>query len=129
MSGIADIRRHVHELIAASTELPVLRWLPEAPNELPCYVVGRPNETEDSSRRSTKLIEVPVYALGRTLRDDTAQDELDAMADHLDDLLWKPPQEPGRTMRLTALRATVTVIANIEIPAYTATVATATAPC
>jgi hypothetical protein len=127
--SITDARRHVYELVAASTDKPVLRWLPEAPHELPCYVVGRPDLEEDPSRRATQLIEVPVYALGRTLRDDDAQTELDAMADELTNLLWKPPQEPGRTMRLTRLRATVTTVANVEIPAYTATVATATAPC
>jgi hypothetical protein len=127
--SIADARRHVYELLDAGADHPVLRWLPESPNELPCYVVGRLDLDEDPSRRATQLIAVPVYALGRTLRDDEAQDELDQMADTLINLLWKPAQEPGRTTRLTRLRATVTTVANIEIPAYTATVATATAPC
>lgn len=127
--SLSDARRHVYDLVAAGTSWPVLRWLPESPNELPCYVVGRPNLREEPTRRATQLVDVPVYALGRTLRDDDAQSELDAMADELEALLWKPPQEPGRTSRLTELRATVATVANVEIPAYSGTVATATAPC
>ena len=55
--------------------------------------------------------------------------ELDANADVLERLLWKPPQEPGRSGRLTRLRAAVVAVANVEIPAYVATVIVTTAPC
>jgi hypothetical protein len=129
VSAIADTRRWVYDIVDAGTDLPVLRWLPEAANELPCFVVGRPDLDEDPTARAMQQVTVPVYALGRTLRDDTAQDELDANADTLERLLWKPPQEPGRSGRLTRLRATVVPVGNVEIPAYTATVIVTTAPC
>lgn len=129
MSGIADTRAWVHGIVDAGTELPVLRWLPEQANELPCFVVGRPDLDEDPTRRGIQQIAIPVYALGRTLRDDDAQTELDGLADVLEALLWKPPQEPTRTGRLTKIRATVVSVGNVEIPAYTATVLVATAPC
>jgi len=129
MSGIADTRRWVYDIVNAGVALPVLRWLPEAANELPCFVVGRPDLDEDPTHRGLQAITVPVYVLGRTLRDDAAQSELDDLADELERLLWKPPQEPDRSGRMTRMRATVANVGNVEVPAYTATVIVTTAPC
>lgn len=128
ISGIAQTRAHVFDLVHAATELPVYRWLPGSADELPCFVVGRPDLDEGSSR-AMQDVTVPVYALGRTLRDEQAQSELDDMADLLVNLLWKPPQEPGSSLRLTRLRATVVTVAGVEVPAYTATALAAAQPC
>lgn len=119
--SISEARYVVHNLVDGGTALPVLRWLPGSADELPCYVVGRPDLTE-GDQRAMQAITVPVYALGRTLRDDVAQAELDTMADTLVGLLWKPPQHPSMTLRLTRLRAITLTVAAVEIPAYTASV-------
>jgi hypothetical protein len=129
VSGVADTRAWVHDIIDASTDLPVLQWLPGSADELPCFVIGRPDLDEASSSRALLSVSVPVYALGRTLRDDEAQRELDAMIDTLTALLWKPPQRPGESLRMTRARATVVTVAANEIPAYTATVIAAAQPC
>ena len=128
MTGIAATRAHVFDLVHAAVELPVYRWLPGSADELPCFVVGRP-DLDEGAARALQQITLPVYALGRTLRDDDAQSELDDMADQLERLLWKPPQEPGQSLRMTRMRATVVTVATVEIPAYTCTVVAATAPC
>jgi len=129
MSDLAATRQRVFDLVNGSTELPVFRWLPGTTDDLPCFVIGRPDLDEQPNVRAMQQLTIPVYVLGRTLRDDDAQAQLDSLADELTDLLWKPPQEPGQSMRLTRLRATVVPVAGVDIPAYTATVIAATAPC
>ena len=128
MSGIAATRALVFDLVNAATELPVFRWLPGSADELPCFVVGRP-DLDEGSNHALQTLTVPVYACGRTLRDEVAQSELDDMADTLTQLLWKPPQQPGQSLRMTRQRATVVTVANVEIPAYTCTVVASAAPC
>jgi hypothetical protein len=123
-------RRWVFDtLTAAVGDVPVWLWLPGAVDGLPCYVVGRPDLDEDTTTRSVQRLTVPVYALGRTLRDDDAQAELDAMADTLIALLWRPMQDAAQSYRLTRGRATVLTIAAVEVPAYTMTVASSVQPC
>jgi hypothetical protein len=128
VSYLASTRRHVWDLVNASTELPVFLWLPGTTDDLPCFVIGRP-DLDEGTPRAMQTLTIPVYVLGRTLRDDDAQAQLDSLADALTDLLWKPPQEPGQSLRLTRLRATVVPVAGVEIPAYTGTVVASTAPC
>lgn len=123
---LAGTREHVYALVDGATELPVYRWLPDSANDLPCFVIGRP-DLDEGERRAMQQITIPVYVLGRTLRDNDAQHELDEQADVLAKLLWRPPQEAGQSLRLTRLRATVVPVANVEIPAYTGTVVAATA--
>jgi hypothetical protein len=129
MSYLAATRQRLFDLVSASTDLPVYRWLPGTTDDLPCYVIGRPDLDEQPQARAVQQLTIPVYALGRTMRDDDAQAQLDDLADDLTNLLWKPPQEPGQSMRLTRLRATVVPVAGVDIPAYTGTVVAATAPC
>lgn len=74
-------------------------------------------------------IRTPVYVLGRRLRDDDAQRQLDAEADVLHGLLWKPAQVPGMSLRLSGAEATVVQVAGIDVPAYTATVVATIAYC
>lgn len=122
---ISTVRRIVFEAVApiGGEEVPTFRWLPLSPEELPCYVVGRPTIAEGSI---PSLVEtsVPVFALGRTTRDDDAQVELDDLAERLIGALWMPwrAMPDGVSLRLTALDPTVIEIAGTEVPAYTATV-------
>lgn len=126
--SLTEFRQWCYDLCAAYVDLPVYLWLPGNAEELPCYVVGRPDMDEDTPR-SVQKVSIPVYALGRTLRDDDAQAELDRMADNLVNLYWKPPLQPGVSLRMTRIRATVLTIAAIEVPAYTATLIGAVQPC
>ena len=128
MTVLTSPRSLVYDIVAGGVDEHVYRWLPAAVDDVPCYVVGRPSSREGTSRAMCQVT-VPVYALGRTLRDDEAQAELDAMGDRLHELLWKPPQTPGTSLRLERCDATVIQIAGVDIPAYTASVVTATAYC
>ena len=128
MTAITTPREAVYDIVAGGVDEHVYRWLPASADDVPCYVVGRPGTREGQSRAMLQST-VPVYALGRTLRDDEAQAELDAMGDRLHELLWKPPQSPGMSLRLERCDATVIQIAGVEIPAYTASVITAAAYC
>jgi hypothetical protein len=129
---LADTRRWVYDMVVSSSQLaddiPVRLWLPGEATELPCYVVGRP-DLDEGTPRSIAQVSVPVYALGRTLRDDDAQAELDDMADLLIATLWRPVQDAAQTYRLTRGRATVLSIAAVEVPAYTMTVVSSVQPC
>lgn len=128
MTAISAPRSLVFDIVAGGVDEHVYRWLPSSVDDVPCYVVGRPSTREGSSR-SMLEVRVPVYALGRTLRDDGAQAELDAMGDRLHELLWKPPQSAGSSLRLEDCDATVVPVAGVDIPAYTGTVVYATAYC
>lgn len=128
MTAISLPRELVYDLVAGGVDEHVYRWLPGSADDVPCYVVGRPYSREGDSRAMLVVV-VPVYALGRTLRDDEAQAELDAMGDRLHELLWKPPQTPHTSLRLERCDATVVPVAGVEIPAYTAQVVTTTAYC
>lgn len=126
--AITSCRGLVHQTIAANATVPVYRWLPARTDQLPCYVVGRPDGDE---RPSTQIAElpIPVYALGRTMRDDDAQAELDSLTDALISWLWRPTQTDGVSVRLTRWRAVVIQIAELEVPAYNLTVVASTAYC
>jgi hypothetical protein len=126
--AITTSREVLHRLVSASASVPVYRWIPARTDELPCYVIGRPDGDE---RPSTQIAElpIPVYALGRTLRDDDAQAELDTLADTLIGVLWRPPQTEGLTMRLARWRANLVNVAELEVPAYTCTVIATVAYC
>jgi hypothetical protein len=109
-------------------EWPVYRWLPGNAEELPCYVVGRPNVAEGAQRFMCEVV-IPVYALGRTLRDDDAQSELDLAADSLLNLLWTIKSESGVNLRSTRLEASVLTIGSTDVPAYSLSVEGATTFC
>lgn len=131
--SLADTRRWVYDVVtqaalADGDAAPVRLWLPGNADQLPSYVVGRP-DLDEGTPRSLQSISVPVYALGRTLRDDAAQAQLDGMADVIIDALWRPLQDAGQSYRLTRGRATVLTIAAVEVPAYTLTVVSSVQPC
>jgi hypothetical protein len=128
VTPVGDVRAHVYDLVVAGVDWPTYLYLPDSADDLPCYVVGRPS-TREQDRRAMMEIRTPVYALGRRLRDDDAQRELDAAADTLHALLWKPGQEPGMSLRLTTADATVVQVAGVDVPAYTATVVATIAYC
>lgn len=128
---IIAVRQVVYDRILPWSTIPVSLRLPQDVNEgPPAYVVGRPQVTE-GTQRSLMSFEVPVYVLGRTstARDDDAQAELDAAADALLAQLWKPPQEPGMSLRLSRVTPTVTAVGSVDYPSYTATLLATTAPC
>ena len=127
---IATTRQVVFGLIDEATSIPVYQWLPQEANEVPCFVVGRP-DVDEGDMRAIASISVPVYVIGRTAasRDDDTQRELDQLADVLVNLLWKPPKTEAMTLRLTRMRAVVVPIAATEYPAYTGTVVASTTFC
>lgn len=129
MNVISTIRQLVYGLVAQGP-VPTYRWLPQEANEVPCYVVGRPEVTE-GAQRAIVSVSVPVYVIGRTAagRDDDTQSELDALADALLNLLWKPPQTESSSLRLTRMLPTVVPIAATDFPAYTATCVASTTFC
>ena len=114
---IATTRQVVFGLIDDATAVPTYQWLPQEANEVPCFVVGRP-DVDEGDQRAIASIEVPVYVIGRTAasRDDDTQRELDQLADALVNLLWKPPKTEAMTLRLTTMRAMVITIAATEYP-------------
>jgi len=126
---IATTRQLVYGLVDGLS-IPTYRWLPQEANEVPCYVIGRP-EVNEGQQRAIASVTVPVYVIGRTstARDDDTQKELDDLADALITLLWTPPQTEGTSLRLTRMQATVVPIAATEYPAYTATVVASTTFC
>lgn len=126
-AAISVTRQLVHALLAGAP-VPLHRWLPGNVDDLPAIVVGRPSLTEGTSA-ALASITVPVHALGRTVRDDEAQAELDSLADLLVARLWKPPQTEGVSLGLTSCTPGVIEIAGVDVPAYTATVAATTAYC
>lgn len=124
---IVQMRQLVYDLLAGAPA-PLYRWLPGSAEELPCYVVGRPGLTEGDSR-AILAVSVPVFVLGRTVRDDDSQHQLDGLADALVKRLWTPPPLEGVGLRLTDLEATVTEVGGTDCPSYTATVICETTYC
>ena len=127
---IATTRQLLFGLVDEATEIPVYQWLPQEANEVPCYVIGRP-DIDEGDMRALVQIEVPIYVIGRSAasRDDDTQRELDQLADALVNLLWKPPKTEAMTLRLTRMRAVVVPIATTEFPAYQGTVVATTTFC
>ena len=129
VSVITRPRQLVYDIVNGLDVLPVWQWLPGDAEEVPCYVVGRPSVSEgDISALAT--VTVPVYAIGRTLRDDEAQAELDSAADALLNALWNPAStDSSLSMRLASMTASVIPIAALEYPAYSASVEVTVAFC
>lgn len=108
--------------------LPTYLYLPGNLEELPCYVVGRP-EVAEGVARSIAQVSVPVFTCGRTVRDDDAQAELDRYADLVVTRFWFPTTREGIAVRLSRTDPTTVIVAGTEVPAYTATVVCETALC
>lgn len=129
VAAITTPRQLVYDIVNDLDTWPVWQWLPGDAEELPCYVVGRPDLGE-GDQKALAEVRVPVYALGRTLRDDEAQAELDRAADALLTALWTPKSsDPSMSIRLTSLVASVIPIAALEYPAYSASVVVTVAFC
>lgn len=129
VAAITTPRQLVYDIVTDLNVWPVWQWLPGDAEELPCYVVGRPDVGE-GELPALASVTVPVYALGRTLRDDEAQAELDAAADALLTAFWNPKSpEPSMSIRLNTLVASVIPIAATEYPAYSASVVVTVAFC
>lgn len=65
------------QLTTALPTFPVLKWLPEDVEELPCAVVGRPAYTVSPEINTAYLVSTVVTVVGRRLTGDDAQQELD----------------------------------------------------
>ena len=131
MPGHARIRQIVYDIVdTEQTSLPVHLYEPGSTDELPCYVVNRP-ELAEGDVRATAEYSITVTVLGRTLRDDEAQGELDAAVDVLEGLLWDRKVEAAGTVmvRLVGTTAATTTVANVEIPSYTALIVAETTYC
>jgi len=120
----------VFEMADSGLTWPIFQYLPQSADDLPCVVVGRP-DVDEGETRALLAITVPLYVLGRTstARHDAAQAELDAVADQVLNLFWKPQQPSGYSLRLSRIRATVVPVAALEIPAYTAQISASTTYC
>jgi hypothetical protein len=101
----------------------VHRWFPDDVSGVPCVVVGRPEVTVNRGMWSMTL---PVIAIGRRLADDDAQHELDVVGDLLATTLMTVPGLAGTLRDVTA---TVTDVAGMLHPSYTATLAVTGRPC
>lgn len=126
MNVVTDCREAVYDVVTSmlALPLPTYLYLPGSTEELPCYVVGRP-EVSEGDTRAIVATSVPVHVLGRTAtsRDADAQRELDAAADAVIVALWNPSSDPSISMRLTEARPVVISIAGLDVPAYTVLVA------
>lgn len=132
MNVLTTMREAIAGMVGSlSPSWPTLLYLPGNVEQPPCFVVGRPRAYENAAQRALVQVDVPVYILGRTAstRDDDSQRELDAVADQLLTLMWKPPKTESLTMRLTAIDPTVVPIGSTDWPAYTATVVCTTTFC
>jgi hypothetical protein len=118
---IDTVRRAVFARIGQAP-VPVLRYLPGNADELPSIVVGRPSAAESDATRAIVDLTVPVYVLGRTVRDDDAQAELDRTTEVVMPRLWAPWTAEGLSMRLTTVEPTVLEIGGTDVPAYTLTI-------
>jgi hypothetical protein len=118
---IDTVRRAVFARIGKAP-VPVLRYLPGNADELPSIVVGRPSAAESDTTRAIIDLTVPVYVLGRTVRDDDAQAELDRTTEVVMPRLWAPWTAEGLSMRLTTVEPTVLEIGGTDVPAYTLTI-------
>lgn len=129
-NAITTARQMVFEMASSAMSWPIFQFLPQSADDLPCIVVGRP-DVDEGDERALLAISVPLYVLGRTstARDDSAQAELDGVADQVLNAFWKPQQPTGFSLRLSRIRATVVPVAANEIPAYTALIALSTVYC
>jgi hypothetical protein len=121
VQAIAPVRRLVWEMLRGSP-VPVFRYLPGSADDLPSIVVGRPDGTTDPDTSALLALTVPVFALGRTERDDDAQAELDDLGDLLLGRFWAPPPTEGVHLRLDDLTAGTVEVGGVTVPAYTAAV-------
>lgn len=107
--------------------VPTFLYLPTSTDQLPCYVVQRPSLDEGPQAAIAHVV-VEVYALGRTIRDDDAQHELDFLADGLVERLWNVDTSPS-SCKLTAIRSDVVSVSSVDIPAYIGTVEVSSVIC
>lgn len=121
MTPIATFRQVLYELLAAAPA-PVYRYLPGAADELPCFVVGRPNGGTDPDVSAVVRMTCDVFALGRRDNDDDAQAELDTHGDYLLDRFWTPGPVEGLFVLLDQVTAATVDVAGLIVPAYTASV-------
>ena len=112
------MRTLVHGLLKDAPH-PVHLYLPGNADDLPAFVVGRPNIAEGDQAALIGTT-VPVFALGRRLGDDDSQRQLDLMGDLLLARFWTPPRTEGVGIRLQSITAGVIEVAGVDIPAYTA---------
>lgn len=126
---IRQVREHLFKVCSAGLSLPTLQYLPGSMELATCYVVGRPDVAENATTRALAEVTVPLYVIGRTLRDNRAQAELDDAADALVDLLWNPPPADGFVLRMQQVLASVVPIGATDYPAYTALIVAETTHC
>lgn len=124
---ISLARRLVSDRLVGAPE-PLFTLLPGNVDQLPCFVIGRPTIREGDPREIV-AVDVPVFVLGRTARDDEAQHQLDELATLAFTRLWGPWRVDGAACRLTDLEPGVIEVAGLEVPAYTVTVAVESTVC
>lgn len=116
---ISDARQAVYDVLFAassSLDVEVHRFLPDDVNSVPCLVVGRPT-ISPGSQSTIYDVDVPVYVVGRRLDDESAQEDLDRLADGVFSIL--AGRVPGLFggVELRADPQTSTVASN-EVPVY-----------
>lgn len=127
-SAVGLVRRVLWEMLR-DAPVPALRYLPPSADYVPCFAVGRPRLTVDPDTSALASLSIPVYALGSTVGDDQAQEELDELGDLLLGRYWSPPPTEGLRAHLTDLDPETVDVAGVTIPVYTATVAVRLAFC
>lgn len=127
---IVEFRRAVTELLARTSSVPVIGYLPDDVAELPCLVVGRPSIQETATPALMRL-SLDVSLLGRRVSDNDSQAELDALADQMFTNLGgtRNVKRNDLIMRCTLILPATVIVAGSEYPAYLATVTTDAMTC
>jgi len=99
---------------------PVLRWLPEDVEELPCVVVGRPAYNVSPEITTGYQVTTVVTLVGRRATSDDAQQELDmAMWEVMNALnLFKGFMDGQQRYQVTDSVPDLVAIASEEYPCY-----------
>jgi hypothetical protein len=126
--AVGLVRRVLAEMLR-DAPVPVFRYLPASADFVPCLAVGRPALTVDADTSALAALTVPVYALGTTVGDDEAQEELDALGDLLVARYWSPPPVEGLRAHLTDLDPATVDVAGVTVPVYSASVSVRLAFC
>jgi hypothetical protein len=87
----------------------VWNWEPMDANTVPCVVVGRP--TLQAAPRPLYAFVVPVWTIGRRYLDADSDAELDAVTDHVIELL-------NHVCTVAAIAPEYRTVADITHPAY-----------
>lgn len=124
MAFLAEFRASVHALVEDCGSVETYSYLPNDVTALPCHVIGRPSARESGLAPVVMTLTLDVTLLGRRIRDEDAQAELDVLVDELFDLLGgtRSVVLTGGHLRCTDITPGTVLVAGVETPTYVASV-------